>query len=106
MVASCWQNRLVRATEANKEVISHPQLLPVLLCYLQSNYLTYIQMMISYLLHLEIANGKTNIEAGLRMATKLLEDTVAANQTSRCEQVLLLLTDGVSSASHFDIDNE
>ena len=63
-------------------------------------------MMISYLLDLEIANGKTNIEAGLRMATKLLEDTVAANQTSRCEQVLLLLTDGVTSASHFDIDNE
>lgn len=55
---------------------------------------------------LEIANGKTNIEAGLRLGVRLLTDSHNLNQTTQCEKILLLLTDGVTSASHFDIGNE
>eukprot|EP00026_Physarum_polycephalum_P000530 Phypoly_transcript_00531.p1 GENE.Phypoly_transcript_00531~~Phypoly_transcript_00531.p1 ORF type:complete len:1353 (-),score=273.72 Phypoly_transcript_00531:347-4405(-) len=80
-VASCWQNRLVRATDENKQII------------------------LSYLLDLEIANGRTNIEDGLHLGTQLLARSLKLNQTSNCQQLLLLLTDGVTSANRFAINN-
>jgi len=60
----------------------------------------------SFLLDLDIASGKTNIAAGLSLAARLIKNSVEANQTSQCEQILVLLTDGVTSANNFDIDNE
>jgi hypothetical protein len=81
IVASCWQNNLVRATEENKQVV-----------------ITYITALVT-------ADGLTNIEAGLELAFSLLTASVPLNQTSFCQQIVILLTDGVTSATQFNINN-
>lgn len=55
---------------------------------------------------LESATGKTNIEAGIELGLQLLDNSAHLNQSSRCSQVLLLLTDGVTSVTHFTIVNK
>lgn len=81
-VSTCWHRSLVRATDGNKQMIK------------------------SFLMNLDSATGKTNIEAGVEMGLKLLDSSAALNRTSHCSQILLLLTDGVTSATHFTISNK
>lgn len=60
----------------------------------------------NYLDSLVVSTGQTNIQAGLTMAVSLLDNSYAQNQTSGCQQVVLLLTDGITSATSFEYNDQ
>ncbi len=65
-----------------------------------------LQALVTFLSDLGAANGKTNIEDGLNQAFTLLDKSYISNQSSGCQQVVLLLTDGITSAPHFAVNNK